>query len=255
MGGVPITAMNIVAYPIETMGLEPLKAILAGGADTIAEAGAVLLGGHSIEDEELKYGLSVTGTIHPEKIWKNQGLQDGDVLLLTKAIGTGILNTAIKGGLASDAEIQLAVDTMAALNQKAAGVLQDFPISACTDITGFGLLGHLCEMIDGCRVNVRLESGAVPILTGSYSYAAMGLVPVGTYRNREYRQQMVADLEKFDPILRDILFDPQTSGGLLCGCPRERAGELLRRLADVGLADAAIIGEVIQSETAQIILQ
>ncbi len=254
MGGRPITAMNIIAYPIESMGLEPLKAILAGGADKITEAEAVLLGGHSVEDEEIKYGLSVTGTVHPDRIWKNQGLQSGDLLILTKAIGTGIINTAIKGGLASNDEVKKAYQVMSALNQKAAKVLADFPVSACTDITGFGLLGHLAEMLDGCRRSARLDSRAVPILDGGYHYASMGLVPIGTHHNRKYRQEMVQLPDDFDPILRDILFDPQTSGGLLCGCPADKAADMLRQLEDAGIEHAAIIGEIIESDTAKVII-
>lgn len=241
MGGVPKTAMNIVAWPVETMGLEPLKAMLAGGAEKVREAGAVLLGGHSVEDEEPKYGLSVTGYVHPQKIWKNQGLREGDRLILTKGIGTGILNTAIKGGLASQAEVKMVTETMATLNAAAAEVVRAFDVSACTDVTGFGLLGHLGEMVDGkCRV--ELDTAAVPILAGTYDYAAMGLVPVGAHRNRDYRQWMLKGLEDFDPILRDILFDPQTSGGLLFGCRAGDAAEVVARLHDAGLEDAAVIG-------------
>ncbi len=244
MGGEAKTAMNIVAYPVNTMPLSSLKEILAGGAAVLREAGAVLLGGHSVEDEELKYGLSVTGYVHPEKIWKNQGLREDDCLLLTKAIGTGILNTAIKGGLATSREITRAVESMAALNKNAAEILAGFSVHACTDITGFGLVGHLCEMIAGTGYGVQLNLSAVPVLSGVYDYGRMGLVPVGAYRNREYRQNMIVAAENFDPVLRDILFDPQTSGGLLAGCSQEDAAEVIARLHNEGLSDAAIIGTV-----------
>lgn len=244
MGGVPKTAMNIVAYPINDMGLEPLKEILAGGVAVLREAETVLLGGHSVEDEELKYGLSVTGFVHPEKIWRNQGLRPGDCLILTKALGTGILNTAIKGGLASVDEVKMVTESMATMNKSAAEVAKYFDISACTDVTGFGLLGHLGEMIAGTNQGVTLKLDTIPILAGTYDHAAIGLVPVGAHRNREYRQSMLAAPEDFDPILRDILFDPQTSGGLLFGCRQEIADDFVARLHDVGLVAAAIIGTV-----------
>ncbi len=217
MGGVPKTAMNIVAYPVDTLPLTVLQEILAGGAATLRQAGAVLLGGHSVEDRELKYGLSVTGYVHPDRIWRNQGLQADNCLILTKALGTGILNTAIKGGLATPAEIKRVTASMAALNNTAAGVLADCSVTACTDITGFGLLGHLCEMIAGTGCGVELDLAALPLLAGAYQYGAMGLVPVGAHRNREHRQRMVVAPEGLDPVVRDILFDPQTSGGLLFG--------------------------------------
>ncbi len=244
MGGVPQTAMNIVAYPVESMSLEPLKEMLAGGAAVLRQAGAVLLGGHSVEDEELKYGLSVTGYVHPQKIWENQGLKKDNNLILTKAIGTGIVNTAIKGELATAAEIERTTTSMATLNKAAAQVLADFSITACTDITGFGLLGHLAEMIAGAGVGVQLEPAAIPLLPGTMKYAAMGLVPAGAYNNRKYRQDMVAFPEGFDPVLRDILFDPQTSGGLLFGCQQEETATIIGRLHDVGVEDAAVIGSV-----------
>lgn len=249
MGGQPKTAMNIVAYPIKTLGKEILREVLAGGAATLREAGAVLLGGHSVEDEEFKYGLSVTGFVHPQKIWANQGLREGDLLILTKAIGTGVINTAIKGGLASNAIISSAIQTMAQLNKNAAQVMMDFSISACTDITGFGLLGHIAEMIDGASEHILLDMSTIPILPEAYNFAAMGLVPIGSHNNRAYRQDMVAGLNDIDPVFRDILFDPQTSGGLLVGCKEEDAQKLLSRLRDVGIEDSAIIGQVQANKT------
>lgn len=244
MGGEPKTAMNVVAYPIKTLGKEILREVLAGGAATLKEADTVLLGGHSVEDEEFKYGLSVTGFVHPQKIWANQGLCEGDLLVLTKAIGTGVINTAIKGGLASGATIAAAIETMAKLNKIAAQVMADFSLSACTDITGFGLLGHIAEMVDGVAENICLDILTIPILPEVYDFAAMGLVPVGSHNNRAYRQDMVTGLDAIDPVLRDILFDPQTSGGLLVGCKEEDAQKLLARLKDAGIEDATIIGDV-----------
>ena len=244
MGGVPKTAMNIVAYPMTTMGREPLREMLAGGSATLREAATVLLGGHSVEDEELKYGLSVTGFVHPMKILTNQGLCAGDCLILTKPLGTGIVNTAIKGGLASNKTIHQVTELMATLNRQAAEVMTGFTISACTDITGFGLLGHIAEMISGTGIGVTIEVNKVPRLAEAYEFASMGFVPVGAHKNRDFRKHMVLAPPDFDPVLRDILYDPQTSGGLLMGCTEKDASALVRRLQDYGIVDAAIIGFV-----------
>ncbi len=244
MGGTPKTAMNIVAYPMGSMGRKPLRDILAGGAATLRQADTVLLGGHSIEDDELKYGLSVTGFVHPKKILTNQGLRAGDCLVLTKPLGTGIINTAIKGGLASRKTIDLVTELMATLNRKAAEVMAEFTISGCTDITGFGLLGHLAEMICGTGKGVTIESDKVPVLAEAYEFGSMGFVPVGAHKNREFRKNMVLAPAGFDPVVRDILFDPQTSGGLLIGCKEKDVLILLARLHDAGIIEAANIGFV-----------
>jgi selenide, water dikinase len=255
MGGTPKTAMNIVAYPMRSMGRKPLREMLAGGADTLRKADTVLLGGHSIEDDELKYGLSVTGFVHPKKILTNQGLCAGDCLVLTKPLGTGIINTAIKGGLASQKTIHLVTELMATLNRKAAEIMAEFKISGCTDVTGFGLLGHLAEMICGTGKSVTIESGKVPVLTEAYEFGSMGFVPVGAHKNREFRKNMVLAPAGFDPVIRDILFDPQTSGGLLIGCREKDAPTLLARLHDAGIIEAANIGFVTEGheDTIQLI--
>jgi len=237
------------------MGREPLREMLAGGAATLREAKTVLLGGHSIEDDELKYGLSVTGFVHPGKIRTNQGLRPGDCLILTKPLGTGIINTAIKGGLASPATIRLVTELMATLNRRAAEVMAEFTVSACTDITGFGLLGHLAEMIRGTVMAVTIETKTVPVLADAYEFGAMGFVPVGAHKNREFRTDMVQAPAGFDPVLRDILFDPQTSGGLLIGCSEKDAPVLLQRLRDEGMEEAALIGFAAKSPTNVIKLQ
>ncbi len=255
MGGTPKTAMNIVAYPMKKMGPQPLKEMLAGGAATVREAGAVLLGGHSVEDDELKYGLSVTGFIHPNKILKNQGLQNGDLLVLTKPLGTGIINTAIKGGLASEVTIKKVTEIMATLNKKAAEVMSGFPISACTDITGFGLLGHLAEMIQGSGIAATINTHNVPLISECYEYGSMGFVPAGSHNNRSFRKNMVKMAGNFDPVMRDILFDPQTSGGLLIGCKEKHANVLVQRLRSAGVDTASIIGEVVSQKTEMIYLK
>lgn len=248
MGGVPKTAMNLVAFPLEKLGGKVLREVLSGGIEKLKESDTVLIGGHSIEDDEFKYGLSVTGFIHPKKILANQGLKSGDCLVLTKPLGTGIINTAIKGGLASTDTIEMAIRTMAMLNKYAAEVMHFFPITACTDITGFGLLGHLSEMISGTNVAAKIQSDLVPILPQTVDFASMGFVPSGAHRNRVFRKDFVDLKESVSPIMRDILFDPQTSGGLLIGCPEEHAQNLIKRLIDNGVEDAAIIGMVVDLE-------
>jgi selenide,water dikinase len=255
MGGTPKTAMNIVAFPLSRMEKKILREILSGGIEKIKEAGAVLLGGHSIEDEEIKYGLSVTGFVHPAKILANQGLRPGDCLILTKPLGTGIISTAIKGGLATPQTVRQVTELMAALNKQAAEIMQDFAVSACTDVTGFGLLGHLAEMIADTSLLVTLDSGSVPVLPEALDFAAMGFVPVGAYKNRQHRQGMIATAEDFSPVLRDILFDPQTSGGLLIGCPENEAIPLRNRMRSEGLVSAEIIGYITDAPDAKIVLQ
>ena len=244
MGGVPKTAMNLVAYPMKKLGREILRAVLAGGIEKLKEARTVLIGGHSIEDEEFKYGLSVTGFVHPEKIYTNRGMRPGDALVLTKPLGTGIINTAVKGGLASADTISRVTTLMAELNRTAAEVLRAFPISACTDVTGFGLLGHLAEMVYGSGLGVTLESRSIPVLPEALEFAAMGFVPAGAHRNRTFRQSMVQLGPGVGPVMRDVLFDPQTSGGLLVACPQKHALDLEHRLVDAGVEKATVIGRV-----------
>ncbi len=252
MGGIPKTAMNLVAFPLGSMDMAVLKNILAGGIRILEESGTVLLGGHSVEDDELKYGLSVTGFVHPDRILANQGLKPGDRLILTKPLGTGVMNTAVKAGLASRGQIEEITELMATLNQDAAKVMTRFPISACTDITGFGLLGHLAEMVSGTPAAVRIVSDQVPLIAGALSFAEMGLVPGGAFRNRQFRSPMVSLADHIRPALRDLLFDPQTSGGLLMGCPEKQARDLVAALHDRGVFSACVIGEVSDRESGKI---
>lgn len=252
MGGIPKTAMNIVGYPMATMGRGPLREMLAGGADKLREAATVLLGGHSVEDEELKFGVSVTGFVHPDRIFCNQGLSRDDCLILTKPIGTGIVNTAIKGGLASVENIEEVSTLMSALNKTAAEVITQFSISACTDVTGFGLIGHLAEMISGTGRQVKLAVKDIPTISSAYEFAAMGLVPIGAHNNRRFREKLVTAADNFDPVLRDILFDPQTSGGLLFGCRQEDAAAILSALHNEGISHAAVIGTVAETGSDEI---
>ncbi len=254
MGGIPKTAMNLVAFPVNTMDMSVLRQILEGGIDKIREAGAVLIGGHSIEDKELKYGLSVTGFIHPSRVLTKRNLNAGDMLILTKPLGTGIVNTAIKGGLASPEVIERATRLMAALNKDAAEVMQKYPVHACTDITGFGLLGHLAEMVIGSDLSVRLMANQIPMIIEAIEYARIGFVPGGAYKNRTFRQSMVEFSSSTDIFVQDILFDPQTSGGLLICVEKNSAEPLLNDLHHKGVTDAAMIGEVLSVPEEKIVV-
>lgn len=244
MGGVPKTAMNLVAFPIKTMPVSVLREIIRGGIDKLKEAGVVLIGGHSIEDNELKYGLSITGLIHPDRILTKHNMKPGDKLILTKPLGTGIINTAIKGGLAPDDVIEKVTRQMAMLNKNAAEIMSAFPVHACTDITGFGFLGHLAEMIWGSNMGAVIQREDIPVIPEAIEFASMGFVPGGAYKNREFRESMVQFSEEIDPVTRDILFDPQTSGGLLIALPPSHADELLSRLRQNSMDTAAIVGYI-----------
>ncbi len=254
MGGTPITAMNLVAFPLKDMELSVLRQILKGGIDKLKEAGVSLVGGHSVEDKELKYGLSVTGLIHPEKILSKKGFHPGDKLILTKPLGTGIINTAIKGGLAADTVVEKVTKIMARLNRTPAEAMRSKRVHACTDVTGFGLLGHLCEMVVDTDYGVVLYNQDIPIYPEAREYAMMGLVPAGTYNNRKFREAFVTFDQAIDPVTRDILFDAQTSGGLLIMVHPEDALPLVEDLCAKGVDEAAIIGEVIESPKEKILV-
>ena len=212
MGAVPKTAMNIVCFSPQTYGVDTLKEIIRGGIDKIREAGASLLGGHSVQDEEIKYGLSVTGLVHPEKILRNEGAVPGDILIITKPLGTGILNTAIKADLMAEDVLRRLIGVMAQLNDKAAQVMRSVRTHAATDVTGFGLVGHLTEMIKD-QVGVELYPDKLPHFEQVAELCRSGFVPGGLYRNRDFYQSSVSG--GTEDFLYDLLFDPQTSGGLL----------------------------------------
>jgi selenide, water dikinase len=256
MGGIPLTAMNIVCFPIKTMDVSILRQILLGGLDKMREAGVLLVGGHSVEDKELKYGLSVTGTVHPDKVLLNTGAHPGDRLILTKALGTGIVSTAIKAGIAAEALIAKSVASMAALNKTAGEIVQATPaVHACTDITGFGLLGHISEMIEGQDIGIRIFSTEVPFFPEIRELAEMGILPEGLYRNKAFRLPLI-DLNPHCPEWRsDILFDPQTSGGLFFALAADQADDCLARLHAAGVVEAAIVGEVLSSPPGRIIVE
>lgn len=226
MGGEPKIALNIVGFP-NCLDPAVLGEILAGGADKVKEAGAVLVGGHSVQDDEPKYGLCVSGFVHPKKIFKNYGCRPGDILILTKQIGTGIVNTAIKAEMASEAAVKEAVTVMASLNKKAKEVVEKYDVSACTDITGFGLLGHCVEMASASEVTFELHVEDIAYLEEAISYAQMGLIPAGAYKNRGYSIDQV-DCGTVAEHYVDLLYDPQTSGGLLVSVSPEQAEEMIK---------------------------
>lgn len=241
MGGKPLTAMNIVAFPLGTLDGDVLLAILQGGQDKINEAGAILVGGHTVYDTEPKYGLSVTGIVHPDKVLTNANVQPGDALVLTKALGTGVLATAAKADMFATG-VAAANVGMAKLNKQAAEIIARYAVNACTDITGFGLLGHVYEMASASKVNIAIDSTTLPLLPEAAEAAAMGFVPAGAYENRSYLQT-VTFADDVPENLRDLCFDPQTSGGLLVSLPLEYAIALLGELRSGGVSEAAIIGK------------
>jgi selenide,water dikinase len=244
MGGAPVCAMNIVCFPAKALAMEVLREILRGGQTKVQEAGAVLAGGHSIDDPELKYGLSVTGTVHPDRIWTNRGARPGDRLVLTKPLGTGLVSTALKRGKAAPADVEASTRSMITLNRTAAEALAGCEVHACTDVTGFGLLGHACEMIEGREVGFILGAGQVPLLPGALDCARAGLCPGGLRRNRDFRAPLVEVEPSVASALVDVLYDPQTSGGLLAAVPAHQAQLAVERLEAAGAPAAAVIGEV-----------
>ena len=243
MGGEPAVALNIVGFP-NCLDPSILGDILAGGADKVKEAGAVLVGGHSVQDDEPKYGLCVSGFVHPQKIFKNYGCRVGDVLILTKQIGSGIINTAVKAEMASASAASEAQTVMASLNKKAKETAQRYDVSACTDITGFGLLGHCAEMAAASGVTFEIHTADVAYLTDAAEYAGMGLVPAGAYRNRAYSIDNV-ETGGVEEYYLDLLYDPQTSGGLLLSVAAEQAADMLESFRQAGMdTKVSVIGRV-----------
>ena len=242
MGGRPLLALNIVCFP---SGLNPavLVEILRGGASKVKEAGAIIAGGHSVLDEEPKYGLAVTGLVHPQKILANTGAKAGDLLVLTKPLGTSIVNTAAKGDLVAAATLALAIKQMATLNAVAGQIITTVGVNACTDITGFGLLGHLAEMARGSQVSCEIWAEQCPVLPGVPALARLGMIPAGAYNNRQYLGKEVFFATAVIREMQDIMFDPQTSGGLLISLPPDRSKQLLKALTENNVV-AAVIGRV-----------
>jgi selenide,water dikinase len=249
MGGKPLTAMNVVCFPIKQMSKEILKDILRGGLEKVLEAGAVLIGGHSVDDEELKYGLSVTGVVRPDGILTNGGAKVGDRLILTKPVGTGIIATAVKGRLASQEALDELITVASTLNDRASQIMVEYEPHACTDITGFGLGGHLLEMARASAVEISLCAGEIPIMSSARDYALMGLIPAGSYATRNVCEHVVEISPEVESVQLDLIFDPQTSGGLVMSISPDRAEACLEKLKGEGILSAAIIGEVTGSHS------
>lgn len=242
MGGKPIVAMNIVCFPA-CHDMDVLAEIMKGGFDKVRESGALLVGGHTVDDKEPKYGLSVSGIAHPNKILSNATSKIGDVLILTKPLGTGILNTAMKADLIRKETENKVIEVMTHLNKYAAMSFDKIQVNSVTDITGFGLLGHALEMAKASEVSIHINSKEVPLLDEAIDMANMGIIPAGMYRNKQYIEKDV-DMQDVDTAVRDILYDPQTSGGLLVSVKAEYAEELVKDMKLNGSIEAKIIGHV-----------
>ena len=252
MGGQPLLALNIVAFPTDALPMEVLGEILGGGVDKAREAGVRIIGGHSIDDREPKYGLAVTGLVHPDRILRNATAQPGDRLVLTKPLGMGIVSTAIKRDLAPAALIERAVAIMTTLNKNAAAGALEVGVDACTDVTGFGLLGHLHEITAGSGVGAEISLHRVPIIAEVVDLASQGVVPGGTKRNLAFAEEFVTFAAAIDPVQRLLLADAQTSGGLLLAVPPERADALLHALHAHGVPVFAEIGRITDDASGRI---
>ncbi len=243
MGGEPTLCMNIVCFP-DCLNPEVLAEILKGGYDKVKEAGAILVGGHSVSDDEPKYGLSITGFVHPQKVLTNSNAKAGDVLIITKPLGLGIINTAIKGGLADEETYEVAVEVMTTLNKFGKEAIEGINgVNSVTDITGFGLLGHALEMAEGSDVTIDIDYKAIPLIKNSLEYARMGLVPAGSYANKTHIGDKVTFEVGIEDDIKDVLYDPQTSGGLMISVSQEDSEEVLNNLKDSNLP-YGIIGQV-----------
>jgi selenide,water dikinase len=252
MGGRPVTALNIVGFPVKTLGEEILGKILRGGAEKALEAGVPIVGGHTIDDQEPKYGLAVTGTVHPDRYMTAHGARPGDLLMLTKPIGTGVLATALKAGAALESQEQQGVRWMATLNRAASQRMLAVETHAATDITGYGLLGHLVEMCRASCVSATVRTSRVPLLPSALDYVRLGYVPGGSRTNLAYVSEHVSFDDAIDDAMRLLLADAQTSGGLLLSLPPQAAQELKQRAPDEMLT--AVIGEVVAGEPGAILV-
>lgn len=242
MGGDPIVALNIVGFPKGTLDIDVLGEILKGGGERVRAAGAVVIGGHSIIDKELKFGMAVTGTVHPDRVLRNVGVREGDALVLTKRLGTGIITTALKQRKAPAASVRAAISSMISLNKTASAVMRRFKVHACSDVTGYGLLGHAYEMASGSGVTLVLQSAKLPMLPGVVRLAAGGYLTGGCKRNKSYLEGKVTIRRGVAEGLADIAFDPQTSGGLLIALPGKDAPRLVKALRAAGVAAATVVG-------------
>jgi selenide,water dikinase len=255
MGGRPITAMNVVCFPSDTMDISVLREILRGGLDKMQEAGVALMGGHSVNDPEMKYGLSVTGVVHPDRLITNSGTQVGDYLVLTKPLGTGIVSTALKNRVISEEDMAVVTRSMTMLNKIAAEIMIGLRAHACTDITGFGLIGHAAHLVQEGDSGIEIDFRAVPFFPGIMELLKKEIYPGGLGRNRDFYSPSV----EFDPRIphykRNILFDPQTSGGLLVALSPANAQNIVEKLHQSGVKSAAIIGKIIRQSEHKIIVR
>ena len=252
MGAKPNSALNIVGYPTEKVPLWALDEILKGGAEKTLEAGVSIIGGHTLKTKEPMYGLAVVGTIHPQKIISNAGAKPKDSLVLTKPLGTGIISTAIKKGLVNENVVIKMVKIMSFLNKYASESMLEVGINACTDVTGFGLLGHLSEMVGASKVGAKIYASKVPIIEPALKLAKERIVPGGTLSNLKYAEKKVDWDEKVTDEEKLILCDAQTSGGLLMSVPKEKETELLRSLISKGVSGSVVIGQIIEEEKCRI---
>lgn len=252
MGAKPLFALNIVAFPVQRLSMKVLEQILLGASDKAAEAGISIIGGHSIDDTEPKFGMCVTGISHPDKIWKNVGCQPGDTLILTKPLGTGIISTAIKNSMAAEESLQLAVNSMKQLNKNAAEVFRNFDVHACTDITGFGFMGHLSEMTLGSQMNARIDFQKVSFISGVKKLAMAGAIPGGTKSNLEHFSKNIVWSDSLSEIEKYMICDAQTSGGLLVSIPSNQAEEALKELYLNGVSDATVVGSILSNGKGEI---
>jgi len=255
MGGKPLTAMNLVCFPIKSLDISVLNSILKGGLDKMHEARVTVVGGHSVEDNELKYGLAVTGTVHPSRLVTNAGAKAGDRLILTKPLGTGIIGTALKAGLADKETVDKFTKCMTTLNDRASELMQEVRVHACTDITGFGLLGHAFQMAENSQVGIKIHLASIPYFPEAVEFARQGLCPGGLYRNKEFYLSRVEFASEVSEDMQQILFDAQTSGGLLISLAPELAELLLQKLHEAGVQHAAVVGEVTSSPPSKIFVK
>lgn len=253
MGGKPITALSIVGYPKDTLEMDHLRKIMEGGLNKLIEAGAALVGGHSLDDPELKFGYAITGIIHPDKVLRNNTLKPNETLILTKPLGTGTINTAMRAGKASDSAIKEAEKSMTMLNKTASEIIQGYPVSACTDVTGFGLLGHACEMMSGTNAGIKINFQAVNLFPDTMKYITEKFIPAGTGRNKRYRMSYIDNSDEISKDTLYTLFDPQTSGGLLIAVPDEFSNEILKKLEETGHTASAIGKTTNRAERIEII--
>jgi selenide,water dikinase len=252
MGGRPLTALSLVMFPSKKLGLEVLRGILEGGREKVAEAGASLCGGHSVDDDEPKYGLAVTGIVHPQRILTNTGVQSGDVLILTKPIGTGVLFNAHRARKLPWSELEPVLEEVAALNRKALEVALRFEVHACTDVTGFGLLGHTLEMARGSNVTIRLSYAALPVYPNALTMYGKGETTGSNTANRKLVQEHLQMTAKLSRAQEELLFDPQTSGGLLMAVSPDHAGSLLDELLAAGVKASRAVGEAFSADRAKV---